>query len=50
MAGRKCEVSGNRSEPALGLDNGGEMVGTRESQVYKDTHKMRLHLWCMCAG
>ena len=48
MASRKCEVSGNRSESALGLDNGGEMAGTRDSQVYEDTHRMCLYLWCMC--
>ena len=44
MAGRKCEVSGNRSKSALlGLGNGGEMAGTQDSQVYEDTHRMRLY-------
>ena len=48
MAGRNCEVSGNRSKSALGLGNGGEMAGTQGSQVYEDTREMHLYLWCMC--
>ena len=42
MAGRECEVSGNRSEPALGLDNRGEMVGTRARRC------RRTHIGCAC--